>query len=275
MGRLLSDVSRTVVRIVAYHQYEDGTYHPQTSVMTGFFWKVEDSIYLITNWHNATGLNSVTLKPNGSFCPTTFRLHFFLCVEQVESMDKIVARQRDFNLYDQKGEAAWKEHSKRNLVDIVALSLDQSLFEGGMPYCLNEINFETTWQPEIGTDCFVVGFPEGLTGPCETPIWKRGSIASEPGHAPDEFPNFWIDTLGNPGLSGSPVIGQGHGILVEDGTRIPNNTKIGSWQNFIGIYSGRSNEKGVGFQLGIVWKSNLLNEIIEAGVTGHNPELRT
>ncbi|SCW40613.1 hypothetical protein SAMN02927900_01448 [Rhizobium mongolense subsp. loessense] len=33
------------------------------------------------------------------------------------------------------------------------------------------------WKPSIGMDCFVVGYPLGLTGRVATPIWKKASIA--------------------------------------------------------------------------------------------------
>jgi hypothetical protein len=64
---------------------------------------------------------------------------------------------------------------------------------------VDDINFE------VGSDLFIVGFPFGLALGNLLPIWKRGTVASEPLFRPDGLSMFYIDSFRNPGMSGSPV----------------------------------------------------------------------
>jgi len=240
--------------------------------MTGFLWNSTNETFLVTNWHNVTGLNSVNHRPNGTFCPTSLTLEFRVCLLKTNGQDLLTLRRREIRLYDEKGNPIWREHQLRSSIDLVVLHIPNALIGHGSIFCLNAVEFENRWQPEIGAECFVVGFPEGLSGPLYSPIWKRGSIASEPAHNHGTEPVFLIDTLGNEGLSGSPVIGESSGVFTPDPTgKMTGDSILGRWRRFIGVYSGRTSKEGVGFQLGRVWKPKLLDEIFEAGVPGHHP----
>lgn len=236
--------------------------------MTGFLWKHDGEVFLVTNWHNLTGVRPDTLKPNGSFFPNVLKLSFHVCKNRKDDGDWIAVRERNIPLFDKSDQPVWIEHSRQHKVDVAVVRLSDETFVDGQPYCINEINFERRWIPPVGAECFVVGYPEGLTGPFDTPIWKRASIASEPNHPVEYQPEILIDTLGNEGLSGSPVIAQASGVFAPKDNGKPG---IGTWRNFLGIYAGRTSEDGVGFQLGRVWKAGLLNEIFQAGVPGHHP----
>jgi len=52
----------------------------------------------------------------------------------------------------------------------------------------------------------VLGYPEGMIGPGRSPIWKRGSMASEPKYNWRDKPGFLIDTATRNGMSGAPVV---------------------------------------------------------------------
>ena len=82
MPQLVSSVSRTVVQLTASRIYDDGNTHPNQSVMTGFLWKHDDAVYLVTNWHNLAGLRSDTLEEMGAFCPNMLELSFYLRLGQ-------------------------------------------------------------------------------------------------------------------------------------------------------------------------------------------------
>jgi hypothetical protein len=138
---------------------------------------------------------------------------------------------------DTPSQAVWYEHPiHQRKVDVVAIPIDQSsdLSEGNSnwhgreypitAYVENEQagELEISQVPavcpanhaslglqnirlETGLDVFVLGFPRGMSGGAEFPIWKRGSIASEPNFDIDNLPKILIDTATREGMSGAPV----------------------------------------------------------------------
>jgi hypothetical protein len=124
-------------------------------------------------------------------------------------------------------------------------------------------------RAEAGLDCFILGHPEGITGPVFTPVWKRGSIATEP--HPNQ-PTFLVDSATRQGMSGSPVIARHSGLLgLSDDGKLSGDSVIGTCENFVGIYSGRLGNDELGFQLGRVWKSAVLETLLNNPVKGHHP----
>jgi hypothetical protein len=147
--------------------------------------------------------------------------------------------------------------------DVVAIELEfEENFEGIVkPF--NEYKFDV----EIGDDVFVLGYPYAITGGGNFPVWKRGSIATEPDIDYEDSPKFYINTASRPGMSGSPVISRRIGIHGTENGKIVGTTRIGELRNFLGIYSGRV----IGYtdfeaQLGIVWKKRVIEEIIEGNM---------
>jgi len=128
-----------------------------------------------------------------------------------------------------------------------------------------------TFDPvvSIGDQVFILGFPLGIRPTGNFPIWKTGSIASEPKIMAFNEECFLIDSATRQGMSGSPVIGRlvsskhykniiGRGPLTDD-------TLIGYTPpySFLGVYSGR-----IGFkdafeaQIGKVWYPNTVQEML-------------
>lgn len=253
-------VSLCTIRITATRKYPDGT-TTGTAVMTGFFWRTDSGTFLVTNWHNVTGLNPSTNSANGSFSPTHFECE---CICKSEDANRTVLKSFTLPLYDMNETPLWKEHPRGRDVDVVLLPINREAFDNVVPWALNEQDFEEVWSPRVGDEGFIVGYPEGMSGALATPIWKRGSIASEPGLNFEEKPMFLFDTIGNRGLSGSPVIGRDKGILKVDGSAVGASLSdiIGTWEKFIGIYAGRLSDEGIGSQLGRVWHASVIMEIL-------------
>jgi len=76
----------------------------------------------------------------------------------------------------------------------------------------------------------------------------------------DDSPVFLVDTIGNKGLSGSPVVAMASGIF-SPGENFGDDSVIGSWKKFIGVYAGRVGEDGIWSQLGRVWKAEVIDEL--------------
>ena len=233
----------------------------QLGIATGFNWEHESANYLVTNWHVMTGFHPQTQQPVSENGSTPDMLRIWLhTAERLGKWESL-----DLSLFDNQGRPCWKEHDTfRSNVDVATIRLN--IPDKYKVFPINKIAFDD-FRAEIAQDVFIVGFPRGITGAGKFPIWKRGSIASEPDVDIDRVPKLLIDSMTREGMSGSPVIAQYVGIYTEN----PENPQpfdwIGTGRKFLGIYSGRLPGQDIfEAQLGIVWKASLINEIIESGM---------
>jgi len=236
---------------------------------TGFLWRNNDDWYLITNWHNVTGLNPLTLKHLGSFTPTHVTLGLKYEVMKTDTGQQIGTKNFTMPLYGESG-PFWLEHPSKNAVDCVAVGMAIPNVSDLVTKPLNEIEFDHIYRPAVGDECFILGYPKGLKGAGNTPIWKRGSIASEPSLNIAGQPIVLIDSATRSGMSGSPVIARHSGIHM-NGLELADDTIFGTVQTFLGIYSGRTDDDELGVQIGRVWKSPVIEQIIQQGSRGRDP----
>jgi hypothetical protein len=146
-------------------------------------------------------------------------------------------------------------------VDVVALEIPGELSERYRFYPLNELEFESQFNPRVADDAFIIGYPFSEPQPLDLPIWKRGSIASEPDLNHGNLPRILVDTATRSGLSGSPVVMQRVGYHASpDGNAAK--SIFGRIRNFLGVYSGRIGLDEEKAQLGVVWKRTVIEEII-------------
>jgi hypothetical protein len=214
MVQKISNISGSIAFLVAKRIFSDNTEWPKTATSTGFIWQRGGASFLITNWHNVTGLNSITGAQLSSFTPSHLEITFKYPAEERDGQILLAETTRRVSLYDDAERPIWVEHPSRNCVDGVAVPIDACLDGPIAPFALSSVDFEHRWIPDIGSDCFIVGYPEGLIGSHRTPIWKRGSIATEPNLDHNDLPLMLVDTLANQGLSGSPVIARSSGVFV-------------------------------------------------------------
>jgi hypothetical protein len=174
-------------------------------------------------------------------------------------------------LYDNNKTPVWFEHPRfREKVDAVAIPMEgleeTAVLAADHPrHNLDKLAL----YPSL--DVFVLGFPKGMSGRAATPIWKRGTIATEPYIDQDELPLFLIDTATREGMSGSPVYAQEVGAWLPDGAKDEGQRVLGKGRMFVGIYSGRINaEDEFKAQLGMVWKRQAIDEILEARQVGQD-----
>ncbi len=226
---------------------------------TAFFWSFNNEFFLITNWHNVSGKNNKTkkhLSRNGAE-PNLIKFSYYPR-ETSRSKESL-----KLELYN-NGAPVWFEHRKHGSnIDIVAIPLD---LEGDSTFAINDLK-QIDLKNSVSSDVFILGYPlnintEGL------PIWKRGSVASEPEVNVDGLPMFLVDTATAQGMSGAPVFRRGHSGELSNGNYLMYR-QLGN--RFVGIYSGRfipdiGTEDRV--QLGIVWKPHLIEEIVKNGKPG-------
>ncbi|WP_162303711.1 trypsin-like peptidase domain-containing protein [Hymenobacter sediminis] len=268
---------------------------------TGFIYEHLGLYYLITNGHCVTGVNPETrtrISRHAGYPtaikagvrtrdPEYIKQKLFEYSQTDPLLSKVDTEQLihgslkseklTFKLYQDEFHTrpAWFIHPQHGyLVDVVAIPIGE---KGAIPahvhlYPLNAFPFEC--EPEVSDDVFVLGYPFGITDPLEYPIWKKGSIATEPSIAFMGLPRMLIDTATRSGMSGSPVIIKRTGIhpTLEDSER------FGTAAGFVGVYSGRYGVEKDNFnkdrlekenvQLGIVWRKEVIEEIIIGHVSG-------
>ena len=83
-------------------------------------------------------------------------------------------------LYDAEGKAVWYQHYKKNEIDIAVIHVGSLLSDRYRATGINDVTRQNDMAIQIGNEVFVLGYPLGFTHFINTPIWKRGSIASEP-----------------------------------------------------------------------------------------------
>lgn len=186
--------------------------HPQTgechlrSHATGFFLRASDAILLVTNWHVVTGLDpsdpSVSKMPTPQFVKAT-----------------VIGKNRHVTeltlpLYGPSMEPQWDEHYAGSDVDIAIYPLPLALERHFEFVDIHSAQDGVRISETIAKDVFILGYPFsrqdmksvfGDDAPYYLPIWKRGSIATEPALRLGRRV-LLIDSLSRAGMSGSPVV---------------------------------------------------------------------
>lgn len=237
-----------------------------SAIGSGFFWEAAGKIHLITNWHNVTGINPDTNKMMDQFIPN--RLEFTFYREPPEKPGMLHVVPATVELYE-SDVPQWLEHPDGRSIDCVAIPVDIPDEVGFRSVAMNRHQWDDGLAAEVGMECFIIGYPKGLTGAATTPIWKRASVASEPNLNHEGKPLLLVDTASRKGMSGSPVILRHHGWYAPEGNL--DKALIGTVENFLGIYSGRLGEDELGVQLGRIWKGKVIEEIIAANKRGVHP----
>jgi hypothetical protein len=204
-ARLADKVTRVPLRVDPHFE------ETPLGVATGFFFRGPTGTFLVTNWHVVSGRHPKSLaclSPTGGL-PDRLRLTMPYNVAQPPAM-VFQWRWSDLRLYND-GKPVWLEHPvHRHAVDVVAIPLD-GLLETSMLFAANdkaELDLDDIpLAPSL--DVFVVGFPLGMYGGAKFPIWKRGSIASEPDIDVDGKPHFYIDTATREGMSAGGLAARG------------------------------------------------------------------
>lgn len=226
---------------------------------------------MITNWHNVTGLEPIIHTRKGATSPYEVR---FKIPEKKPHTDpglfNTVFSLKKMPLY--KGEKPdWMIHPVfKDKVDVVAIDVSENSDDLQI-LCINDSELDNDdREVVISDDVYIVGYPFNRDTGKNLPIWKRGSIASEPQVDAEGLPMMYVDTASRPGMSGSPVFAKRIGIHAPPGEDVTHpDTIIGEIRMFAGIYSGRLTENGeeTMAQLGIVWKRAVIDEIIEGNLT--------
>lgn len=244
----------------------------ELSRATGFYYRLDDYWYIITNWHVLSGRDPRTGQPRHSSGAVPDRCRFYSArlTENGMAWTSIT-----YNLVHD-GKVVWLQHpTEGQSVDVAALKIEA--FQRGIAKDLQSPDgHDPEMFMDLGAEVFLPGYPLGLSGPGLMPIWKRGSIASSLEFGEGVTTRFLVDTASREGMSGSPCLAlcnwRYYRLDRQTGKMAVIERPL-SWR-LLGVYSGRINPSdGLEAQLGIVWRETLIPEIL-AGRSPGAYELR-
>lgn len=277
MGKTMSSISFFSLYLELIHKGK------KIGSGTGFIYEPDgvDQNFLVTNYHVLTGRYADkpdTLLPGLEGSPDEI---------QFSALSRDNYKPANFKLHMlQEGKPiSWLEHKDRAQgIDIAAIRIEPpqnvAVISQKKLGLVDNINFE------VGTDLFIVGFPFGFTLGNFLPIWKRGTVASEPLFRPNGLSMFYIDSFVKPGMSGSPVfaveIREVFNLKSEDAKLFkkvergelsaldaikqldPNSFAKSQHRKYfqlVGIFSHVITYDNQDLNMGVVWQKKLIDEI--------------
>jgi len=243
------------------------------SLGTGFFFlhSLEGAryVFLATNYHVLTGF-----APSQTDDPAGDRVVFYLhkSREQPGQVQRVI-----YPLFTRDGTPMWLTNPRFPEADVALIPLATSVMEGCNLQCIAQNWIDTRILLRPASSVSMVGYPYGFHDTYNNlPIWKTGSLASEPDFDFGGKPLLLVDISTFRGMSGSPVfaIRQGAYEMAE------NQATIGVARKFLGIFSAfqtvrlkaylqelaQASRMAVvteeNLQLGYVWKASVLSEVV-------------
>jgi V8-like Glu-specific endopeptidase len=241
---------------------------------TGFYvahqYEGTDVVFLVTNYHVLTGSSPVENKKNiGN--NIKFNLHI-----SKDNPEKV--KEFRLPLYTKEGNPIWLINENNTEADLAIIPMPSIVYEeADIVNCINEKWSKNELKIRTTTSTAVVGYPYGYFDKKNSlPIWKTGSIASEPEVDFDGKKLIVLDISAFPGMSGAPVFARVQGMYETEAGGM----KSGRINKFLGVYASMQmlnktkfleqliNQTNVGIkdqeslQLGHVWKASLIFEVL-------------
>jgi hypothetical protein len=276
----------TTTKIQTYHKNEP--LYPGT----GFIAEYRGHFGLVTNWHILTGCNADTAiqeypTPDKITCDITVadEIRWVNFKETLKKRIPIEVPLINDGLF------TWNSFTDvAPQIDLGLVLLDEYLPEtppdGGPVHITTEKGARNIYQrglistsdddkpdlarsyPQVGKDVPILGYPGFLEVGHGFPVWRKGSIASEP-HIPvvregvETNSIIYVDAITRSGMSGAPVV-----RFAEEGEKFRTNTgehvelEFRGIQ-FVGVYSGRDGTIPNKDETGIahVWKAELVTAL--------------
>ncbi|MFO3707118.1 hypothetical protein ACI6Q5_19595 [Xanthomonas codiaei] len=285
----MASVSNSVVHLTMRYQKID------LSIGTGVIYKNGSDFYIVTAWHNLAGRHSETLKPlsNNLAIPDNVVVNL---VVSIPGIGIATRHSITIPLVDEEKSLFYIHPENWPRVDVAVIPFDpRSTFLSELHLSTGEkreVGFSpimevsgagateicpiqkylvpnseviTKWlnAVEVTEELFISGYPHNIQDYYAQPVWKRATIASSVRDGWNREPKFLVDSASKSGMSGSPVLYYSPNGRVEI---------LGSTYQFrqdvailAGIYVGRVAVNGEQDpQVGTVWKSTVIEEIIEA-----------
>ena len=243
---------------------------------TGFYYVLKgssqnDILFLITNYHVLTGHSPEEIEtPKGD----NIIFYFHKNIQNPGDVKEI-----KYPLFTKNGKSIWLCSKKYPQADIAIIPLVSSIFSDCEIKGISEDWTKGNMRIRPTSSITLIGYPYGYYDKKNwLPVWKTGSIASEPDIDFEGKPLFLVDVSAFPGMSGSPVFAIAYGAY----ETIEGPTTIGHVQKFLGIYASNeilrekkfleeinSKSSKLGFiedkslELAHIWKASLIINIVK------------
>ena len=273
------------------------------SAASAFFFEMDGSCFLITNWHVVSGRHFVNREPLAAPFVEPFSLTAKLSSYAVGDRGSGTFGIAPHHVPLYRGEEpVWFEHPELgSLCDVVAIPMERPASCAELMHsAANRISGDNI-PVEPGCTVFVIGFPHALSVGFGLPLWKSGYVASEPHYdvqlggqlsdygglaGGEHIPAFLIDSQTRAGMSGSPVFARYHGPWdMGDPYRKVDPDEQGFWKRndvalwgsqgtqFVGCYSGRAGASESEAALGLCWRADVIEAICQGSKLGSNPHI--
>ena len=251
------------------------------STGSGFFYVRFDGdnqiLFLVTNFHVLTGSAPVENKPPIGD-QITFQLH-----ESDEDTGNV--RTVTMPLFTKQGKPVWSSSATVPEADLAVIPVVPTVCQGCKVYGIASHWANPQMKIRPTTSVTLIGYPYGFYDTINAlPIWKTGTVASEPDIDFDGKPLLLIDVSAFPGMSGSPAFAVSSGMYeLHDGGGVT----PGLVRQFLGIYASmqmvgkhkfleqiphgvalgiRDSES---LQIGHIWKAKLILETVDSVDVNH------
>jgi hypothetical protein len=267
------------------------------SIGTGFIYKHAEQYFIITAWHNVTGLHSETLENLGSNggipdnivvnlsvsypgfgvvkMPVTLPLSdeekslFYIHPKNWPRIDVVAIpfdpnEEHNSELHLSTGEI--KKTKKPLLIPMANGTTEDTQAEicPVQQYFVPDNNVISQWlnSVDVTEELFIPGYPHNVQDFYAQPVWKRATIASSVQAGWNREPKFLIDSASKSGMSGAPVLYfSSKGIVQIHGTSHYYGQEVAI---LTGVYVGRLGVEGEADpQIGTVWNQSVIDEIIQ------------
>lgn len=242
---------------------------------TGFFYSRQDTnksgvLFLVTNYHVLTGFSPAEAK-----APIGDNIAFQFHLSEIETGNVGTIR---FPLFSKNNKPVWIQSTSHPKADLSVIPLATSLYQSCKVSCISSQWAESNLKIRPTTQITLVGYPYGYYDKENAlPVWKTGSVASEPKMDFEGKPLFLVDVSAFPGMSGSPVFAISYGMYETEA----GDTTVGGIRKFLGVYASMQmrrkeryleeivHEGKVGvidyesLELGHVWKADLILETVK------------
>jgi hypothetical protein len=238
-----------------------------TTIASGFFWELGGRVMLVSNWHCFAGIDpdtGRTIDPHGR-TPNLVTLMAFRNKSEPDAAGNFaVGLERVEIALGAASSTRWLEHPMLGRkVDVAAIDVTDELTAKKTSHaCVNTLEADGYATPAVSEAVFIIGYPLGMLDKTPIPVWKRGTIATDPTFDAGGLPMLYVDTATRPGMSGSIVLvrmSAAKGWTTKDGTK---QVGFGERDQILGIYSGALGAHQVEAQLGVVWKRQVIEETI-------------
>lgn len=231
---------------------------------SGFFIERDGGIYLVTNQHVLTGLNTFTGNEiELGVRPFELIIDFEMFIASTRNTFRHIRKSLTIPLYEKMREGGtpsgklWLDHGNKK-IDVAVINITSSIAELTQK---TRASIKTFFEDDLISpinisvmdEVFIAGFPlkSNLT-PNQYPIYKHATVASEPSIYND-LPMFFVDGKTKKGMSGGPVVHRARAMLDNNGAGKISFSE--GRQVLVGVYSGRlPGEDEYEAELGICWR---------------------